>query len=433
MSAFALGYLFFQIPGGWLGNRFGTRFAFTFISVIWSLCNLWTAAVTGQAPMFAVRMAEAVASIRSIQFFGFSPLGFLPNIPAETLPMLSSRFFLGVFQAGLVPLSAKILKDWIPLRHRGMSSALIGASMSIGGVFTMWLTGWLLDQDVDWRIIFNVYSLVGVFWAIGFYWFFRTFPEQHEKVNKAELHLIRAVDSGPRAVDRPAKATPDHGSRHPTPTSLTGMKLWVSMFRCRSLWGLCVQSFFRAAGFAFFVTWFFAFLEYAYGISRAEAGLLNSMPLLAVVIGTMSGGVIVDRLLRKTNSKWLSRSATAFVSLMICGCFTMAAAWTSSATGLAIVISVGALFSGIGSPAAWAATIDIGGPHTALFVGAMNMAGCVAGVILPTVIGIWFDQILENGGNWNLVIYLHAAFYFSGALAWLAVNPNDTPTEPQDI
>ena len=28
-----------------------------------------------------------------------------------------------------------------------------------------------------------------------------------------------------------------------------------------------------------------------------------------------------------------------------------------------------------------------------------------------------------------MVIYLHAAFYFAGALAWLAINPNDTPTE----
>ena len=38
-SSFSLGYLFCQIPGGWLGNRFGTRFAFAFISIIWSLSN----------------------------------------------------------------------------------------------------------------------------------------------------------------------------------------------------------------------------------------------------------------------------------------------------------------------------------------------------------------------------------------------------------
>ena len=43
------------------------------------------------------------------------------------------------------------------------------------------------------------------------------------------------------------------------------------------------------------------------------------------------------------------------------------------------------------------ATIDLGGRHTALFMGTMNMAGCLAGVILPLVLGNWFDQIRETG------------------------------------
>ena len=109
----------------------------------------------------------------------------------------------------------------------------------------------------------------------------------------------------------------------------------------------------------------------------------------------------------------------------------MTSAWTSTATELAIVIAIGAIFSGIGSPAAWSATIDIGGQHTALFVGSMNMAGCLAGVILPIVLGNWFNQLRETGGNWDMVIYLHAAFYFAAAMAWLAINPNETPTEPE--
>ena len=88
------------------------------------------------------------------------------------------------------------------------------------------------------------------------------------------------------------------------------------------------------------------------------------------------------------------------------------------------MIAAGALFSGIGAPAAWAATIDIGGRRTAVVMGVMNMSGCVAGVILPTLLGGWFDTIRETGGDWNLVIYLHAGFYFAGAVGWLAVHPD---------
>jgi len=61
--------------------------------------------------------------------------------------------------------------------------------------------------------------------------------------------------------------------------------------------------------------------------------------------------------------------------------------------------------------------------HTAVVMGTMNMAGCVAGVVLPIVLGNWFDTIRHSGGDWNQVIYLHAAFYFVAAAGWLFIYP----------
>lgn len=407
MSAFALGYLLCQIPGGWLGNRFGTRLTFAALSIVWSLCNV----------------GSAVASAFRV--------------------LWASRFLLGIFQAGLVPVSAKIVGDWIPLRERGLSSALIASSMSIGGAFAMWLTGRLLDQSYGWRIIFAAYSTVGIVWSIGFYWYFRADPKDHSAVNNAELTLIHDVDRrdnetpkspqaasnaaeeqaivGTEAEHDPYKA-PDSAAVGNSATS--GGTLIANMLNSPAMWGICIQSFFRAAGYAFFVTWFFAFLEYAYGISKAQAGMLNSLPLIGVIVGSLLGGVIVDWLLKVTGSRWISRSGTAVVALTVCGILTMASAWTASAMQLSIVIALGALFSGIGAPAAWAATIDIGGRNTAIVMGVMNMVGGLAAVILPTVLGSWFTEIRETGGDWNLVIYLHAAFYFLGAVSWLMVNPN---------
>jgi len=146
--------------------------------------------------------------------------------------------------------------------------------------------------------------------------------------------------------------------------------------------------------------------------------------LIAVVVGSLTGGLLIDALLRITGSRWISRSGTAAVVLAISGLLTAASAWTTSASQLSVVIAAAALFSGLGGPAAWAATIDIGGRHTAIVMGVMNMAGGLAGVVLPTVLGGWFTTIRETGGDWNLVIYLHAAFYFLGAVCWLAVDPN---------
>ena len=380
LGAFSLGYLFFQVPSGILGNRFGTRFAFAFISAVWSLCSVWS----GAATVFA--------------------------------SLLASRLGLGAFQAGLTPLSAKILKDWIPPKNHGISSASIGACMSIGGAFTLWMTGELLQSGYGWRSIFYVYSLVGIVWAILFYWFFRTHPEDHARVNEAELALIRQGEK------------PKNPASKPKPDSETPPNVWL-MFSSISMWSLCVMSFFRAAGYAFFVTWFFAFLEYVYGIGKDEAGLLTSLPLLAVVVGSLSGGLIVDVLLRATVSRRISRSGTGMIALAICACLTLASAWTSSATQLSAVMASGALFSGIAGPASWASTIDLGGKRTAVVMGTMNMAGCVAGFVLPVVLGNWFDTIKQSGGDWNQVIYVHSAFYFVAAASWLFINPNRTVFE----
>ena len=101
LGAFSAGYFFFQVPGGWLGNRYGTRWTLPTISVLWSMCTVWTAAVGSFVPMFASRVA------------------------------------FGTAQAGLVPNSAKIIREWLPVQRHGLGSALVGAAMSIGAVVTM--------------------------------------------------------------------------------------------------------------------------------------------------------------------------------------------------------------------------------------------------------------------------------------------------------
>ena len=395
MSAFAFGYLICQIPGGWMGNRFGTRIAFALSSAIWSLCNVWSG--------FA---------------FAF-------------VSLWTSRFFLGVFQAGLTPLSAKILNDWIPLQSRGISSAAIAASMSIGGVSTLALTGWLLSRGFEWRTLFHAYALVGLVWAAGFYWYFRTSPRQHSRVNDAELALIGNTAQG-SDENRPPDAGKFEGE-HLGSSPITGRAFFAQMLLSLNFWALAIQAFFRAAGYMFFVTWFFAFLEYRFGVNRAQAGVLNSLPLLAVAVGASCGGLLVDALFRRTRSHRLSRSGTAAVALGICSALTLASAWTQSAQQLTVVIAIGAFFSGLGNPCAWAATIDLGGKHAALLMASTNMAGCIAGTVLPTLLGNWFYRIRTVGGDWNQVIYLHAAFYFVAAFSWLLVRPSSPIGEHDGI
>lgn len=387
LGAFALGYLLCQVPGGWLGNRIGTRGALSLLSVLWSTLTIWTAAAGSLAPLVA------------------------------------SRFTFGLAQAGLVPVSAQIIKDWFPVQRRGIVSAVITVAMSLGGALTMELTALLLNV-FDWRQVFRMYSVVGIVWAMVFYAWFRTRPEGHSWVNAAEKRLIRGEPSGGGPQLSRSRQPKLNHARPSGAGSTAGPVTDRPSLLSINLSAICVQSFFRAAGYNLFVTFFPAFLEYAYGVSRGEAGRYAKWPLIGVIVGGLVGGLVVDRLLRETGNRWLSRSGVAVTALGVTALLTYASSWTGSAGGLVIVIALGATFSGMAGPATWAATIDIGGRNTAVISGIMNMAGCFAGVLVTPPLGRLIDAIKDHGGDWNLVIYLHAAFYLAAAVSWLFVNTN---------
>jgi MFS family permease len=387
LGSMSIGYFVFQIPTGWLGTRFGTRFALPFLCVAWSACTVWFAA------------------------------------GRSYLSLLIARIAFGGMQAGLVPNSALVVKDWFPLNQRGIASAANAAAMSVGGAATIALTAVLLET-LNWRTVFVLLAVVSLVWAAGFYLLFRTHPADHPWVNGAELDLIRrgTVESDKDRApleSEPAKSEP----------SVSQMVLAAAT--SLSFWAICVQSGFRAAGYQMFVTWFPAFLEKGYGVTRESAGLLASSPLIGVVFGALAGGRMIDFLLNRTGSKWISRCGVAVGALALAGLFCVTASWTASPQLLVASMVMSAFFSGLGGPAAWAATMDVAGRYTAVIMALMNMGGTLGGFFLPIVVGHMIADIERSGGDWNQVLYLIAGIYWAAAICWIFINPNRICIEPR--
>lgn len=403
MGLFSLGYLLFQVPGGWLGHKLGARSGLAALSVVWSLLTLATAFVHSLLPLEIV------------------------------------RFLFGAAQAGFVPITAKIIKDWFPEKQLGITSAFVGISMSIGGALAMDVTG-RLTNHFDWRVIFQMYSLVGIFWSLVFVLLFRSKPRAHPWANDAECELIEQGQP---------PGTAAHEQSEPF---FTGRNIRI-LLASTTLWAIGLQAFFRAAGYNFFVTFFPEYLSRKFdGINAGDAGLYTKWPLIGVVIGGLLGGLLIDRIFTRTGNKWLSRSAVAMGALAITAAFTYLSFKAESVVSFVTLIAIGAAFSGAGSPAAWAATIDVGGKHTATVSALMNMAGNLSGVLVTPILGGMMDilkgiktEVVVFSLNfrffgwtniqlqlrltdqlitdWSQVIYMHAAFYLAGALCWLAIRP----------
>lgn len=60
-AAFSLGYMLFQIPGGWVGQKLGSRLALAMFAVLWSVMTLATAVVTTLTALVVVRFLFGVA------------------------------------------------------------------------------------------------------------------------------------------------------------------------------------------------------------------------------------------------------------------------------------------------------------------------------------------------------------------------------------
>ena len=373
IAGFALGYFFFQIPGGILASAFGVRIVLPAIGLCWSGAALWgSVAATGEE-------------------------------------LRLSRIALGFAQAGLVPCCAKAIADWFPISQRGIVSAVMTGSMQLGAIAATALTAALLEP-LGWRRVLQGYAGAGIGWAIVFFFWFRNRPEEHPGTNEAEQDLVRAGRSPTSASD------------------LTGFDQWMKfLMACLlsiSLWAYFLQAFFRAYAAEFFYSWCPAYLENAHGLDREKAGALASQPLLALGIGCVLAGFVIDFIQARTGSRWLSRSGAALFGMSGCAaCFAVATQVSSAELAVAL-FSVGALFMSIGGPATWAAGMDLGGRHTAVVVGAMNMIGNIGAYLCPLHVGKLFTYIKNSGTpNWNLVLWLFVCINACAALAWSFVNP----------
>jgi MFS family permease len=242
---------------------------------------------------------------------------------------------------------------------------------------------------------------------VWFYLWFRNEPREHRSVTDLELQAV----AGPTA-NRKDGAAPERPG--PTP--------WGALVSSPAMGWICAQQFFRAAGYTFFTSWFATYLQETRHVSTRDAGFLNSLPLLAVVVGSMAGGFLSDRLQARTGSRRVSRQGLAVVSLLCCAGLTVLAYPIGNAWLAVLVVSGGSFFASMAGPCAYTITMDMGGKHLVAVFSLMNLAGNVGAALFPVVV----PRLVAGTGSWDLVLFLFAGIFAAAAACWLFLNPAGT-------
>jgi MFS family permease len=101
------------------------------------------------------------------------------------------------------------------------------------------------------------------------------------------------------------------------------------------------------------------------------------------------------------------------------GLFTLAAAFTASPIGAAVLIALGGASSNFLLGASWGTCIDIGRSRAGALSGAMNTSGQVGAILSPILVAL----VVKHFDNWSAPLYLTGALFLAGATCWLLVDP----------
>lgn len=378
-SAFVFGYLLFEVPAGWLGDRWGARSVIVRIVLWWSLFTALTGGVKWITNLFT------------------STPG-----PAQWLMVLVAvRFLFGAGEAGAYPNIARALGRWFPFRERATAQSFIWLSSRLGGAFAPMIIGGLMVLGGGWQQAFWILGIIGVVWAVFFLAWFRDRPEDKPQVNPAERELIRAGAVAPGSIYDDASPAPMR---------------WASLLSPNVL-ALCVVSFSVSFCFYFYITFLPQYLKDQFKVDYQQSQFVSGLPLLLGGFACLAGGFLSDYMIRKTGSKRWGRSLLPIIAWGLAGLCAFAIPQFNSAFAVMTLLVVGFVFQDLGVPSMWSLPADIGGRFAGTLGGWMNSAGALGGMLSPLV-----AARMSIAYGWNSTFIIFGAIYLLGALAWLRVD-----------
>ena len=320
VSAFLLAYGVFEVPGGWLGDRFGPRLILTRIVVWWSAFT----ALTGM-----VRSYVALLIVRAL---------------------------FGAGEAGAYPNASCAISRWFPPRERARAQGIVWMASRLGGALTPFLV-YPLVEWWGWRSIFYAFSLPGIVWAVWWWKSFRDYPQEHPRVSAAERDAI-----GPPAAPR------------------RNLPLGA-LLKSSNFWAILGAYHFFAYASNWYLFWTASYLASTKGWEKSELAAYTGLPFLLAAFADWAGGSLSDRLAGRVGLKW-GRRIVGMAGVGTAGALILLSLAIDDRVAASLVLALGFAASDFMLPASWAVCVDVGREASGAVSGAMNTAGQIGGVIM---------------------------------------------------
>jgi sugar phosphate permease len=371
LASYQFAYALFQIPGGWLGDKFGPRIALTCVVVWWSAFTAFTT------------LTWSVASLAVV------------------------LFLFGIGEAGAFPIATRSLSCWILPSERGLAQGSTHAGSRFGGAVTPVFAAFLIGH-YGWRFPFLVFAIPGLIWAAIWFWYYRDVPAEHKGVNKAERELI---ESALGTAQRSARQIP-----------------WRAILSSPRTWLLCAMYFCYGVIVIIFITWFPKYLSAARALNLQQMGTYASLPLAAAVVGDICGGWFSDLLLKHTGKITFARRTVAATGFFLAGITIPIAVLVADPVTSILFFSLALFAIELTVGNSWAVTLDIGGSYAGSLSAVMSMFGNIGGGVYAVLMGY-----IVAAFGWQIAFFGLASFAILGGILFCCMDISRPLHAPETV
>jgi MFS transporter, ACS family, glucarate transporter len=360
LFAFTVAYGAFDIPTGWLGDKFGPKKTLMRIVIVWSIFTMLTGFATSFLMLFII------------------------------------RFLFGAGESGAYPNATVAISRWFPASERGRAQSIVWMCSRMGGALAP-LFILPIAKAYDWRAVFYIFGAIGVVWAVAWAYFFHDEPRDMPNISPEEVKLIeesRAVKSA------------SHGSLP-----------WKTIVSNPNLWALCGMYYCLLYGAYFYMSWLPKYLSQGRGIPKDQLTYMTSLPFIMGIVGCLVGGFASDYLSKKYGLKW-GRRAVGMAGLILSGIMILIATNIADNGTAIIFLSLGLAFKDFTLPVAWSVASDIGGKNAGIISGTMGMCGHIG----SSMMSVGYAYVKTGTGSWEIPTQLIGVVVIIGGLLWFKID-----------
>jgi sugar phosphate permease len=358
-SAFAYPYAVFQLIGGWLGDKCGPRWTLGVSGLIVCASTALTGAVGGLAALVLVRVA------------------------------------LGFGEGAAFPTATRAMAAWLPESRWGFAQGVTHSASRIGNALTPPLIAWLITI-LSWRGSFVVLGAASLIWMTVWVWFFRDDPRTHPRITATEL-----VSLGPSRASLARPQVP-----------------WLAL--ARRVLPVTAVDFCYGWTLWLFLSWIPSFFFHNFHLNLAHSALFSSGVFLSGVVGDTLGGIVSDRILKRTGNLRGARCWVISSGLFGGFLFMIPVVSIHDLGVVAVCLSLAFFCVEMVVAPIWAVPMDIAPPYAGSASGIMNFGFGVAGIISPWV----FGYVIDVTGSWTVPFIASIVLLLIGSGLALRLRPD---------